>query len=142
MEHQTFVFMDLATYIHHHTSDNAVPHPDPGGSQRVEICGVLFLHSIKETRSTRTVKANLNFLKSLVGEEYYSGGFLVTTMWGSVAQTRSHDTGVDKFERRQQELEDLGVAGDVKQRGEDARFDGPATSVLQVIMQLRRPGKW
>ncbi|KAL2693442.1 hypothetical protein Neosp_000002 [[Neocosmospora] mangrovei] len=119
-----------------------------GDSDGLVICGVLFLHSIKETRFTGTAKANLELLKAIVGEAFYPRVVLATTMWNDLppaagaaepaCSPRPSAVG-DKFEARHKELETRIWQDMILKGARCLRFDGSATSVHRMIQPLLAP---
>ncbi|KAI1121958.1 hypothetical protein F5Y10DRAFT_91276 [Nemania abortiva] len=81
-------------------------------ANNVSINGILYLHSISDTRIGHSTKCNLEMMRALCGEDMFENVAVVTTMWSS------YPSGIEYAKQcsREQELRDI-YLHDMLERG-------------------------
>jgi hypothetical protein len=96
------------------------------------IHGIIFLHSIKETKFTGTAAQNLRLLQAICGESFFAHVVLATTMWDDLPLSAE----MGKFESREWQLREDFWGSMIARGAKTARFTGTRSSVIGMVTAL------
>ncbi|KAH7360312.1 P-loop containing nucleoside triphosphate hydrolase protein [Rhexocercosporidium sp. MPI-PUGE-AT-0058] len=94
------------------------------------IQGVIYLHSIKETRFTGTAQANLDLLQAICGDDFLPHVILATSMWDDLPPNLNLH---QKFEQRHRELEEGYWKEMVGKGARVCKYIGSKASVMEMV---------
>ncbi|KAL2818459.1 hypothetical protein BDW59DRAFT_165534 [Aspergillus cavernicola] len=112
---------DTLTHICHYLSISYV--------NRIYISGIILMHSIADSRLSRTTKLNVEMAKQIVGDTAYENVAIITSMWSTPP--------TDRQIQRESELliQPDGVLADVvKGGGREFRYSSVSDDVLLLLL--------